>query len=126
MIAGVEGGEFGGMEISFPWGGGWLYRGCLCEPMDSGGRARPGRRANSTPCRDAADVVNTRRLIAQTNDGRFGVNRFRPGEPLLPQRESFFRSRVRAPRGPTEGLSLKYHASDRDCNITLIWIVGDR
>lgn len=57
------------------------------------------------------DVVNTRRLIAQTNDGRFGVNRFRPDEPLLPQHESFFRSRDRTPRGPIERLSLKYHGS---------------
>lgn len=61
-----------------------LYRGCLCEPMDSGGRARPGRRTNSSPCRGAADVVNTKRLIAQTNDGRFGVNRFRPDERCSP------------------------------------------
>lgn len=100
------------MEISFPWGGGW-YRGCLCEPMDSGGRARPGRCTNSSPCRSAADVVNTRRLIAQTNDGRFGVNRFRPDEPLLPQHESFFRFRDRTPHGLIEALSLKYHSSDR-------------
>lgn len=80
---------------------------------DGLGRARATRTTNSTPCRGAADVVNTRRLIAQTNDGRFGVNRFRPGEPLLPQHESFFRSRDRAPRGLIEGLSLKYHVSDR-------------
>lgn len=47
------------------------------------GRARPGRRKLHPLVAARADVVNTRRLIAQTNDGRFGVNRFRPGE--LPQ-----------------------------------------
>lgn len=71
------------MEISFPWGSGRLYRGCLCEPMDSRATC-----ANSTPSsRRAADVVNTRRLIAQTDDGRFGLNRFRPDEsPVSPTR----------------------------------------
>lgn len=54
---------------------------------DGLGRARATRTTNSSPCRGAADVVNTRRLIAQTNDGRFGVNRFRPDEPSHPQRE---------------------------------------
>jgi len=73
------------------------------------------------PCRGAADVVNTRRLIAQTNDGRFGVNRFRPGEPSLPQRVFFLRRRPLTPRVRTDKVNVSVIEASRFRWLNACW-----